>query len=155
MRVLRMSESIQPAETTPASPLASATGLDISYSTAITDKWGTAVDAGFQVLPDTLLRHYARQGLTSVDLVVLLNLLMAWWTVAAKPYPRVATLANRMQVSPRTVQRSLTRMRAMGILSWERTHVNGTRRRRSSLTKMTYARMRGQPAGALRKIERP
>lgn len=96
-------------------------------------KWGPALASGFQILPDTIIRHYARERLTEVDLVVLLNLLMVWWTAEQMPFPRVATIANRMQMSPRTVQRSLTHMRSRGLLSWEIIAVRGRKRRRYNL----------------------
>lgn len=40
-----------------------------------------------------------------------------------KPYPRVTTLARRLDVSPRSIQRGLNRLRAVGLISWTRVQV--------------------------------
>jgi hypothetical protein len=45
------------------------------------DKWQEAAKAGFQLLPDLLLRHQADLGLTATDLVVLINLTMHWFLI--------------------------------------------------------------------------
>lgn len=103
--------------------------------TAPEQKWGVdALKNGFQVLPDTLVRSYHRLGLTSTDFVVLLNLSMAWWFPDRQPYPRVTTIARRMGVNVRTVQRSLTAMKAKRLLTWETIDVGGVRRRKYDLT---------------------
>jgi hypothetical protein len=98
-------------------------------------KWGVdALKNGFQVLPDTLVRSYHRLGLTSTDFVVLLNLSMAWWFPDRQPYPRVTTIARRMGVHVRTVQRSLTAMKAKRLLTWDTIDIGGVRRRKYDLT---------------------
>src|SRR6266702_8494237 len=43
------------------------------------EKWGEGLNAGFQLLPDMLLKHQHKLGLTATDLVVLINLTMQWW----------------------------------------------------------------------------
>jgi DNA-binding MarR family transcriptional regulator len=102
--------------------------------TAPTRKWGEALEAGFQVLPNALVRHLCRSDTTPVDFVVLLNLLMAWWEPERMPYPRVSTIAGRMNVSARTVQRSLRALRRAGFITWDRGHVGVIRRRRFDLS---------------------
>jgi hypothetical protein len=74
-------------------------------------KWGEALDGGFQLLPDLLLRSQWALQLTTIDLVVLLHLTMAWWEKDRPPFPRTTTIARRMGTSDRTVQRSLERLR--------------------------------------------
>ena len=83
---------------------------------AVYAKYGEASIAGFQAVPDLLLKHQARLGLTSTDLTVLLNVLMHWWYPDQKPFPRSATIAKRMDTSPRTVQRSISKMEELGLL---------------------------------------
>ena len=102
--------------------------------TAPMRKWGSALDVGFQVLPNALVRHLCRSGATPIDFVVLLNLLMAWWDPERMPYPRVSTIASRMNVSPRTVQRSLGALRRAGFIRWDRGHVGTIRRRQFDLS---------------------
>jgi len=80
------------------------------------EKWGEALDAGFQVLPDTLLKHQGALDLTPTDLVVAINLTMQWWTLESLPFPTTVTIARRMGTSPRTVQRSLLRLEELGLV---------------------------------------
>jgi hypothetical protein len=80
------------------------------------EKWGDALNAGFQLVPDVLLKHQDRLGLTPVDLVVLLNVLMHWWFADQLPFPKTALIARRMGVGQRTVQRSLQRLEQRGLI---------------------------------------
>ena len=98
--------------------LAGGTG-DETAANAVTlpmQKWGSALDGGFQLVPDLLLRHQRELKLTSSDLVVLLHLTMAWWERDRHPYPRTSTIARRMNTSERTVQRSIERLRKSKLL---------------------------------------
>lgn len=87
-----------------------------SLSTAVYAKFGEASIAGFQAVPDLLLKHQQHLGLSSTDLNVLLNVLMYWWYPDQKPFPRSLTIAKRMGVSVRTVQRSLLHMESKNLL---------------------------------------
>lgn len=80
------------------------------------EKWGDALNAGFQLVPDVLLKHQSRLGLTPADLVVLLNVLMHWWFADQLPFPKTALIARRMGVAQRTVQRSLQRLEHHGLI---------------------------------------
>lgn len=80
------------------------------------DKWGEAATAGFQLVPDVLLRNQAKLELTATDTVVLLNVLMHWWYADKRPFPRSTSIAARMDVQPRTVQRSLARLHELGLV---------------------------------------
>lgn len=73
-------------------------------------KYGEAGKGGFQVVPDILLKKQDELGLSPTELVVLLNVLMHWWYPAQKPFPRSSTIAHRMGISPRTVQRAIQRI---------------------------------------------
>lgn len=84
--------------------------------TAPMEKWGEALDGGFQVLPDLLLRSQRELKLSVTDLVVLLHLTMAWWDRGRSPFPRTTTIARRMDVSDRTVQRSIERLRKLRLI---------------------------------------
>jgi len=75
-------------------------------------KWGApAVKAGYQILPDALLRGQHLLKLTATDIVVIANLNQAWWFVDQLPYLQPHTIAKRMGISERSVQRSLRRLR--------------------------------------------
>lgn len=84
---------------------------------AVYAKYGEASVAGFQAVPDLLLRHQANLGLSPTDLVVLLNVLMHWWYPSQKPFPRSTTISKRMGVSARTVQRSLNHLEELRLLA--------------------------------------
>ena len=82
-------------------------------------KYGEAAVAGFQAVPDLLLKHQDTLGLSPTNLVVLLNVLMHWWYPDQKPFPRSTTIARRMGLSPRAVQRSLQKLQRLGLLTRE------------------------------------
>ena len=91
-----------------------------SRPSAVTAKWGAAADAGFQMVPDVLLKSQSGLGLTATELVVLLNLTMHWWYPEQKPFPRVTTIAERMGIDMRTVQRAMARLRELGLIRREK-----------------------------------
>jgi len=77
---------------------------------SIRDKWGEALDNGFVVIPSALIRYQYKLGISDGEVVALMNLLMSWWKVDELPFPSTATLATRMNVTPRTVQRHIERL---------------------------------------------
>lgn len=79
-------------------------------------KWGDAMDAGFQIVPDVLFRHQKSLGLSALDVVILLNISLHWWEAEAKPFPRTSAIAARIGVSTRTVERRLSALEAMGLM---------------------------------------
>src|SRR6267143_530824 len=83
----------------------SVTAVSQQASKPINEKWGEALRSGFLVVPATLLRNQYMLGLDSGELLVLLNLLLHWWKADDLPFPHTSTLAKRMGVSRRTVQR--------------------------------------------------
>jgi DNA replication protein DnaD len=96
----------------------------VAKATAPQQKWKEALEAGFQVLPDVLLKNQQQLGLTAIDVVVLINLTMSWWTETQLPFPRPTTIAKRMGINVRTVQRSLERMESMGMIERVRLHLD-------------------------------
>jgi hypothetical protein len=83
---------------------------------ALTEKWGSALSAGFQVVPNVLLRAQSRLGLDAVDTIILLNINLHWWEKDSLPYPPPALIASRMGVSRRTVERRIFRLQKDGWL---------------------------------------
>ena len=80
-------------------------------------KWGKAViDLGFSILPSLIFRAQARLGLSPVQLVLLLHLADYWWQKERMPHPSKATLAARMSLSPRQIQRYLTELEEGGFI---------------------------------------
>jgi hypothetical protein len=74
----------------------------------IRDKWSFVADPGFLALPYVLLLHQQMLGLTSEHLNVLLNILAHWHAAGRMAFPHSSTIAKRMGVSQRSVQRSLS-----------------------------------------------
>jgi hypothetical protein len=85
-------------------------------NSAVAAKWGDAILAGYQLLPDVLLKNQHKSGLTATDLVVLINLTMHWWYPDQRPFPRSHTIANRMGVDVRTIQRTFERLRKLSFV---------------------------------------
>lgn len=83
------------------------------------EKWEAAADAGFQTLPDILLRKQVELGLSPTDMLVLINVTMHWWYKDQLPFPRSTTIADRMGVDARTVQRSIRKMQDLGLIERE------------------------------------
>jgi DNA-binding transcriptional ArsR family regulator len=79
-------------------------------------RWGKAADAGYQVIPDVLIRAHQKLGLDALDVVIILNISMHWWAANDLPYPRVSVIAHRLDISPRTVQRRLDHLQDSGLL---------------------------------------
>lgn len=78
-------------------------------------KWGkAAIASGFTALPDVVFEHQKALKLKSLDVLVILHLASYWWNAEGKPRPSKGTIADALDVDPRTVQRSIQRMEAMG-----------------------------------------
>lgn len=80
-------------------------------------KWGKAVmDLGYSTIPSLIFRAQARLGLSPVQLALLLHLVDYWWKRAQMPFPSKATLAERMNLGPRQIQRYLTELEDGGFI---------------------------------------
>src|SRR5438132_10752435 len=74
-------------------------------------KWGKPLmEAGWTVVPTTLLEHQQQLGLDAVDLNILLQIAKHWWYPDQAPFPGKKALADRIGKSPRTIQRRLGAM---------------------------------------------
>jgi len=89
------------------------------------EKWGELANAGFQLLPDILLKKQKDLGLSSVDMMVLINICMHWWYEDKKPFPHTQRIADHMGVEVRTVQRSLKNLISRELLRKEKVTVEG------------------------------
>ena len=77
---------------------------------ALQIRWGSAItrgSTGFTAIPNVLIRYQSKLELSSVEFVVLLNLLTHWWRNDELPYVRLPTIAFRIGVSRRTVERAI------------------------------------------------
>lgn len=82
------------------------------------EKWGKEVmKVGFCLIPSLLLRCQQRLGLNPTQLAVLLQLADFWWEASRKPYPSKQTLADRLGLSTRQVQRYMAELEQAGLLT--------------------------------------
>lgn len=93
----------------------------------VNTRWSEAGLAGWQPVPDVLLRHQGELKVSATELNVLLNITTHWWAPGEKPFPRSATIAKRMNVEPRTVQRAIRSLAGKGLLKIERREEAGGR----------------------------
>jgi hypothetical protein len=87
----------------------------------VSARYGQAGNAGWSPIPDVLLFSQSRLKIKGDDLVVLLNLMAHYYVKNEMPFIRPTTIAKRMGVSQRTVQRSLARIFKLGLL-WKGKH---------------------------------
>lgn len=81
------------------------------------EKWGAAVmKLGFCIVPSLLLRAQRRLKLSPIQLAVLLQLCDYWWDSARKPYPSKDSLAQRLGLSARQVQRHIAILEQAGLV---------------------------------------
>ena len=70
---------------------------------------------GYTALPNTILAHYARLGVSEGELVFIQQVWSYWWD-AALPFPSVTTLAARMGKTQRQIQHYIGHLRGLGLL---------------------------------------
>ena len=74
-------------------------------------KWGKAkMDQGFTVIPSVLLRSQRRLQFKCNELAVLVHLIEHWWKPGSMPWPKKSTIAERLGVSIKTVQRAIVKL---------------------------------------------
>jgi len=100
---------------------------DERSKTSALAKWGVAMSEGFVFVPRALMRHQAELELDSVAVMVLLNLIGSWWEEGDLPYPRPTTIAKRIGVHVRTVQRHLSELDERGLIARVRSSGNGSK----------------------------
>lgn len=92
-----------------------------SGASDIAAKWGmTVAERGFTQIPNYLMRlnNFVHEDhkLPPSEMVVLLQLVAAWWRAGEMPFPSMATIAGRAYLSERQVQRALKALEEKGFL---------------------------------------
>lgn len=78
-------------------------------------KWGKMlISAGFTALPDVIFQYQKALKLRPLDVNILLHLASYWWKPNENPWPAKGTIAEAINVDPRTVQRSIKKMEELG-----------------------------------------
>jgi predicted transcriptional regulator len=75
------------------------------------------MDQKFVIVPKLLLRAQAKLGLDATQLNVILHLVEHWWHAERQPYPSKKTMAVRMGVHQRTIQRAIAAMEKHGLVT--------------------------------------
>jgi len=80
-------------------------------------KFGKPVmDVGFCITPSLLMKAQARIGLNPVQFNIVMHLLDQWWTAERRPWPSKSTIAERMGMSARQIQRHIAEMEGAGLV---------------------------------------
>ena len=95
------------------------------------EKWGQDVaERGFVQVPNYLLliNQFLDEGsnLSPVELLVLIQLIGSWWKKDDLPFPSMSTLARRIGVSSRQIQRAVNRLEELSL-------IKRTKRRKSGI----------------------
>lgn len=117
-------------------------------SSSIREKWGASLDYGFVVVPVALLRYQHQLGIGDGELVVLMNLIMSWWKAGEYPFPRAGTIAKRMGVSTRTVQRHIDQLEKNGLIRRFRTEERRSAHRATTQYDLSGLVLKLKEAGA-------
>jgi len=118
-------------------------------ASTVVSKWKEAAVAGFQAVPDVLLRFQSRLGLDAADVIILLNITMHWWEADDLPYPAPSMIARRMGMSTRAVEKRLAALQERGFVK------RGPRERRNSGRNAQLSIRRFDPAGLVEKLRPP
>ena len=66
--------------------------------------------AGWTALPNIVLDKQHVLRLRPIDINILMQIAKHWWQAEAAPFPSIETIAAAIGVTPRTVQRQITKM---------------------------------------------
>lgn len=80
-------------------------------------KFGKPVmDVGYCITPSLLMKAQARIGLNPVQFNIVMHLFDQWWSAERRPWPSKRTLAERMGMSERQIQRHIAEMEGAGLI---------------------------------------
>ena len=71
---------------------------------------------GFVAVPGLLLQAQRDLGITALQLAVLVQILGFWWINDRHPFPSKATIAWRLKISERHVQRQIAGLEQAGLI---------------------------------------
>jgi hypothetical protein len=81
------------------------------------EKWGKEVmDVGYCIVPSLLFRAQKRLGLSGMQLVTVLQLSEFWWKSKRLPFPKKETVATRMGISEKQLQRLTKQLEDAGYI---------------------------------------
>lgn len=68
------------------------------------------IEAGYTILPSTLITRQKALGLDPIHINILLVLMTYWWTADTLPYPSKKTMAEIIGVDESTIRRRIAEM---------------------------------------------
>lgn len=96
--------------------MAKAKPVDATTNSAAA-KWSEqVVERGYTIIPNMLLTHQSKIGLSSSQCMLVIHLLSYWWDSNKNPFPSKSQLAKRMGMSERQIQRHISELVSMGVL---------------------------------------
>lgn len=106
-----MSDNESNDESTNVIPLVRAGMTPQEAQKVLNQKWGKdTMDANYAVIPSALLRGQARLGINATELAVLIHLIDHWWKADEMPWPSKKTLADRLMMGEKAVQRAMRKL---------------------------------------------
>lgn len=89
----------------------------ITDRTRVRAKWGVAVVPGFGTFPAVLMAYQARLKIDPYEMNVLMHLITHWHAAERAPFPHSKTIAKRMGLGIRKVQRCLKSLHEKGFIA--------------------------------------
>jgi len=84
---------------------------------AIVARWGDELlDGGFTVIPNLVMTHYAKLGITPAEMMLVAHIVQYQWT-EQNPYPGLPGVAERMGLSRRQVNNYVKSLKDKGFLT--------------------------------------
>ena len=72
---------------------------------------------GFTAVPNQVLNHYTRLGITGAEMLFIVHVWQFWWAEGEFPRPSPSTLAEQMGVDERTIRNYTASLEAKGYLT--------------------------------------
>ena len=95
--------------------------LTKKFMIKLEEKWGKKnLEMGWTAIPTALCLLQSELKLSSIQFNVLLNIILHWWG-NDWPHPSHKSIAHRIGVSPKTVQRAILSIEEMGLIKKQRT----------------------------------
>lgn len=111
-----MEKDTSDGKTTNVVPLKPA-GTPAENPKVLNQKWGKdTMAANYAVIPSALIRGQARLGINAMEFALLIHLIDHWWKPGEMPWPSKKTLAERLRVGEKTVQRAMAHLEEEGLI---------------------------------------
>jgi predicted transcriptional regulator len=82
--------------------------------------WGKAVYShGYAGIPSILIQAQRRLGINSTQMNIIIQLLDYWHEPSRKPFPTKRELANRIDVTEKTIQNNIRALEKAGLIKRE------------------------------------